>query len=57
MSGMMEEVLVLGRLETDRMTFHPAAFEFRSFCQRICDEITSATSNRCPIVLADEWGT
>ncbi|MFO1512829.1 MAG: PAS domain S-box protein [Verrucomicrobiota bacterium] len=51
MSGMMEEVLVLGRLETDRMTFKPAPLEVRSFCQRICDEIASVTGNRCPIKL------
>ncbi len=51
MAGMMEEVLVLGRLETDRVTFRPAPLEFRSFCQRICDEIASATINRCPIRL------
>ena len=51
MSGMMEEVLVLGRLETDRVTFHPAPLEFRSLCRRLCDEIESATNNRCPIQL------
>ncbi|HWB03951.1 MAG TPA: ATP-binding protein [Verrucomicrobiales bacterium] len=51
MSGMMEEVLVLGRLESDRMTFHPAPMEFHSFCQRVCDEIESATGKRCPIQL------
>lgn len=52
MSGMMEEVLVLGRLETDRMTFNPVAFDLRVFCQRVCDEIESATNRRCPIRLA-----
>lgn len=51
MSGMMEEVLVLGRLETDRMTFKTGPFDLRAFCQRICDEIESATSKRCPIRL------
>lgn len=51
MASMMEEVLVLGRLETERMTFQPAQLELRSFCQRVCDEITSATSGRCPIEL------
>ncbi|MFO1498245.1 MAG: ATP-binding protein [Verrucomicrobiota bacterium] len=51
MSSMMEEVLVLGRLETDRVTFNPAPFAFRSFCQRLCDEIESATSGRCAIQL------
>lgn len=51
MSGMMEEVLVLGRLETDRMTFSPAPLELGSFCQRLCDEIESATNQRCLIAL------
>lgn len=51
MSGMMEEVLVLGRLETDRMTFNPATFDLGSLCRRICDEIDSATSSRCVIDL------
>jgi PAS domain S-box-containing protein len=51
MSGMMEEVLVLGRLETDRLTFSPAPIELSSFFQRLCDEIESATNRRCPIAL------
>lgn len=51
MAGMMEEVLVLGRLEADRMTFKPARFELRVFCQRLCDEIEAATAKRCPIQL------
>lgn len=49
MAGMMEEVLVLGRLETDRMKFEPAPLDFGALCRRLCDEITSATGNRCPI--------
>lgn len=51
MAGMMEEVLVLGRLETDRVTFKPTELEFRSLCRRLCDEIESATNQRCPIQL------
>jgi signal transduction histidine kinase len=51
MAGMMEEVLVLGRLETDRMRFAPAPLELRSLCRRLCDEIESATGKRCPIQL------
>lgn len=51
MAGMMEEVLVLGRLETDRMTFAPASFDLRGFCQKICDEIESATNRKQPIRL------
>jgi signal transduction histidine kinase len=51
MSGMMEEVLLLGRLETDRMTFKPAVFALAGFCRRVCDEIESATGRRTPIQL------
>jgi signal transduction histidine kinase len=51
MSGMMEEVLVLGRVEAGQMQFNPTQFDFRSFCQRLCDEICSATSNRCVVRL------
>lgn len=51
MAGMMEEVLVLGRLETDRMKFEPAPLDFSALCRRLCDEIESATGGRCPIAL------
>lgn len=55
MSGMMEEVLVLGRLETDRMSFHPAPLDLPSLCRRLCEEIAATTGNRCVIDLqADE---
>src|SRR4030095_2789678 len=30
---------------------NPAAFDLRGFCQRVCDEIESATGKRCPIYL------
>jgi PAS domain S-box-containing protein len=51
MSGMMEEVLVLGRLETDRITFNPDRIDLAAFCQRLSDEIESATNRRCPVQL------
>lgn len=51
MAGMMEEVLVLGRFETDRMTFTPTAIDLGYFCQRVADEIESASGKRCPISL------
>lgn len=51
MAGMMEEVLVLGRLETNRMTFKPAYFEFTPFCERLSEEIDAASGKRCPIQL------
>ncbi|MBL9215898.1 MAG: PAS domain S-box protein [Opitutaceae bacterium] len=54
MSGMMEEVLVLGRLETDRMTFRRAPLDLPAFCRRLADEIGSATGQRCPVRLTLE---
>jgi signal transduction histidine kinase len=51
MAGMMEEVLVLGRLETQGMTFRPADFEFPALCRRLCDEIESATGRKDAIRL------
>ncbi len=52
MSHMMEEALLLGRVETGHMTFKPASLDLMVFCQRLVDEITSATNNRCPIRLS-----
>lgn len=52
MSEMMEEVLVLGRLDAGRMDFKPAPLELRSFCGRLVEEVQSATSRACPIELS-----
>src|ERR1041385_8619520 len=52
MAGMMEEVLVLGRVESGKMEFHPVAFDLHAFCHRVSDEIESATGRRCPIEVA-----
>jgi PAS domain S-box-containing protein len=52
MSGMMEEVLLLGRVEAGKMTCRPAPLDLAVFCQRLADEVTSATNGRCPIRLA-----
>ncbi|PWU09480.1 MAG: hypothetical protein C5B50_27265 [Verrucomicrobia bacterium] len=49
MSGMMEEVLVLGRVEAGKTEFRPSEFELNAFCKRVGDEIQTATSNRCPV--------
>lgn len=54
MAGMMEEVLVLGRLESERMTFSPRPIDLAAFCRRVCDELASATGTRCPIRLQTE---
>lgn len=51
MAAMMEEVLVLGRVESGKVKFHPVPLALAPLCQRLVDEVTSATANRCPIRL------
>jgi PAS domain S-box-containing protein len=52
MAGMMEEVLVLSRLDAGKLSFSPAPLDFRKFCRRLVDEIVSATNRRCAIELS-----
>src|SRR5262249_52613903 len=52
MAGMMEEILVLSRLDAGKLDFQPAALNLNSFCRRVVDEVFSATSRRCAIELA-----
>ena len=51
MGGLMEEVLVLGRLDAGRMSFKPSGLKLRDLCARLVDETLSATEQRCPIRL------
>ena len=52
MAGMMEEVLILSRLDAGKLDFQPAALDLNSFFRRMVDEVLSATSRRCPIELS-----
>src|SRR4030095_13016400 len=52
MAGMMEEVLVLSRLDAGKLDFQPAALDLNNFCRRVVDEVLSAPNRRCPIELA-----
>ena len=52
MAGMMEEVLVLSRLDAGRLEFQPAALDLNAFCRRVVDEVLSATNRRCLIQLS-----
>lgn len=54
MGGMMEDVLLLGRVEAGRLEFKPEPVDLPVFCERIVDEILSATLHRCPIELRYE---
>lgn len=51
MSGLMEEVLLLGRVESGKVTFRPAPLDLRPFCERAIEDVRSATNQRCPIEL------
>jgi PAS domain S-box-containing protein len=52
MAGMMEEVLVLSRLDAGKLDFQPASLDLSAFCRRVVDEVLSATSQRCLIELS-----
>lgn len=51
MAEMMEEVLVLSRLDAGRMEFRPCDVDLSALCRRVVDEVLSATQRRCPIRL------
>ncbi|HAV64610.1 MAG TPA: hypothetical protein DCY13_19865, partial [Verrucomicrobiales bacterium] len=52
MSGLMEEVLLLGRVESGKVAFKPAPLDLRSLCERLVEEVGAATDQRCPIRFA-----
>ena len=52
MAGMMEEILVLSRLDAGKLDFQPAALDLNIFFRRVVDEVLSATNRRCLIELS-----
>jgi len=52
MAEMMEEILVLGRLDSGKMPFQPERVDLAAFCQRVVAEIGADTEQRCPIELS-----
>jgi signal transduction histidine kinase len=52
MAGMMEQVLVLSRLDADKLEFQPTMLDLNGFCRRVIDEVLSATNRRCLIELS-----
>jgi PAS domain S-box-containing protein len=52
MAGMMEEVLVLSRLDAGKLDFDPATLDLNIFCRCVVDEVLSATNRRCTIELS-----
>jgi signal transduction histidine kinase len=51
MSGLMEEVLLLGKVESGRMECRREPLQLVDFCQRLVDEQLSVTNRKCPIQL------
>lgn len=51
MSGLMEEVLLLGKVESGRMVCRREPLQLADFCQRLVDEQLSVTNRKCPIHL------
>jgi PAS domain S-box-containing protein len=58
MADLMEEVLLLGRIDAGKMDFRPAHVDLPALCHRVVDEVKSATDSICPIQLtvANEVG-
>lgn len=56
MSGLMEEVLLLGKVESGRMVCRREPLQLADLCQRIVDEQLSVTNRKCPIQLEVEEG-
>jgi signal transduction histidine kinase len=54
MAGLMEDVLVLGRVESGKIHFHPLLLDVPEFCRRLIDEILSATNRQCPIRFTEQ---
>ncbi|MCK6500128.1 MAG: HAMP domain-containing histidine kinase, partial [Nitrospira sp.] len=52
MADMMEEVLLLARLDADRLQFHPVPLDLKAFARIIVDEVLSATDRRCQVEIA-----
>ena len=51
MASLMEEVLLLGKVEAGKMECKPAPLDLPAFCRRLTDEVHAATDRRCPILL------
>jgi signal transduction histidine kinase len=49
MSGLMEQVLLLGKAEAGKIGWQPARVDVPVLCEKIVDEGLSATNRRCPV--------
>ena len=51
LTDLIEEVLVLGKVESGQMTCKPEPLELLHFCRTVLDEVVLATHRACPIRL------
>jgi len=51
MAELMEEVLLIGRLDAGKMDFKPVPVDLRGFFQRLTAEVLATGDTRCPIEL------
>lgn len=49
MSGLMEQVLLLGRAEAGKIVWRPAPLNLPDHCAKLVEEGLSATQQRCPV--------
>lgn len=49
MAGLMEQVLLLGRVEAGKLGYNPQPLDIDGFVRRLVDESLSATNRKCPI--------
>jgi len=54
MAALMEQVLVLGRVEGGKLAFTPKPVDLAVFCGKLADESISATGRRCAIAVRVE---
>jgi signal transduction histidine kinase len=54
MSGLMEQVLLLGRAEAGKLVWRPVPLDLPEFCSKLVDDGLSATQHRCPIAFTAE---
>lgn len=53
MGDLIEEVLLLSRVEAGRLGCKPEAMDLGELCRKLSDETLSATQQRCPIILKE----
>ena len=51
MTGLMEEVLLLGKVDSGKLECRREALDVADFCRRVVDEQLSATNHKCPVEL------